>query len=236
MNLKELMISWADEYETAHFIQTDPIQFPHRFTDKRDIEISGFITSYLAFGQRPQIIKRVSELHAIMGNSPYEYVMNGDFSIFWGNHKFYRFISYSDMNELFSCLKACYLNHPDMETAVGSFGHSHPALGLQELFGHIHYIPPVDSSSACKRIHMFLRWMCRQNSPVDIGIWKSVDPAELLIPLDTHVHNMGLKLGITERKTADMITARQIYHFFKKIFPDDPGRGDFSLFGYSVNN
>lgn len=237
MNLKALLIHWADTYETPEFIKTDPIQFPHRFTRKQDIEISAFVTTYLAFGHRSQIIKKVNELHSIMGASPYAYIMNGDFSAFpQSNKKFYRFVSYTDMNHLLNTLRSYYSKFDDLEAAVNTESGSDTLAGLQSLFGHIHYIPGAGSTSACKRISMFLRWIARTDSPVDLGIWKSVDRSKILIPLDTHVHNISLKLGITRRKCADMTTAKEINDYFLDIFPDDPSRGDFALFGYAINN
>lgn len=237
MDLKQLLISWAETYETPDFIKTDPIQFPHRFTLKQDIEISAFLAAYLAFGQRSQIIKKVNELHSVMGASPYGYILNGDFSAFpHTNKKFYRFISFTDMNNLLTALQSYYSRFEDLEAAVTAEIKDQPMEALQRLFGHIHYIPPVGSTSACKRISMFLRWVARTDSCVDLGIWKSVDRSKLLIPLDTHVHNISLKLGITNRKCADMITAKEINRYFQDVFPDDPSRGDFALFGYAVDN
>lgn len=83
---------------------------------------------------------------------------------------------------------------------------------------------------------MFMRWMVRDDGIVDIGIWKTVDKNDLVIPLDTHVHRIALELGITKRKTTDIKTAKEITHYFRRIFPGDPARGDFALFGYGVNN
>jgi len=236
-DLKKQLIKWADKYETPDFIKNDPIQFPHRFIQKQDIEISAFLTSYLAFGKRSQIIKKVNELHSIMENSPYAYIQAGNFSGFpQSKKKFYRFIAYQDLYELLCSLRSYYLNYPDLETALEAEKATHPVEGLQKLFGHIYYIPSAGSNSASKRLNMFLRWVCRQNSCVDLGIWKSIDPSCLLIPLDIHVHRLSLNLGITTRKSADFITATEINNYFKNIFPNDPGRGDFSLFGYAINN
>lgn len=237
MKLKKQLTDWANRYEVPEFINTDPIQFPHRFTKKQDIEISAFVTTYLAFGQRSQILKKVEELHTAMGKSPHEYILTGDFSAFpTGNKKFYRFISYTDMNQLLTTLKSYYSHYADLETAVIETGSNSPIIALQQLFGHIHHIPAIGTGSASKRLCMFLRWVVRCNSPVDLGIWQNIEMSSLMIPLDTHVHRMSLQLGITNRKSADFVTAQEIYDYFKKIFPDDPGRGDFSLFGYSINN
>lgn len=230
------MLSWADRYETPEFIKHDPIQFPHRFVLKQDIEISAFLTAYLSFGQRPQIIRKVEELHTALGDSPYNYIYKGDFSGFpTGSRKFYRFVSYDDIHDLLAALHDCYLRYADLEAAVVAEGCAHPLQALQKLFGHINYIPSYGSVSACKRMNMFLRWVGRQDSCVDFGIWPSVDMAQLFIPVDTHVHQVSLQLGITRRKSADRTTMREINDFFKKIFPGDPSRGDFALFGYGVD-
>ncbi|MCC8186982.1 MAG: DUF2400 domain-containing protein, partial [Bacteroides sp.] len=84
--------------------------------------------------------------------------------------------------------------------------------------------------------NMFLRWVCRRGSCVDLGIWESFSPDHVLVPLDTHVHKMSLKLGITQRKSADLTTALEINEYFRNIFPNDPGRGDFALFGYAITH
>ena len=92
------------------------------------------------------------------------------------------------------------------------------------------------NAPACKRMHLMLRWLVRHNSPVDIGIWSFLDQSRLLIPLDTHVHRIALELGLTSRKSADMKTAVEITETMKEIFPYDPSRGDFALFGYGVEH
>lgn len=94
---------------------------------------------------------------------------------------------------------------------------------------------PKSNFSACKRLNMLLRWMSRKNSPVDLGLW-DIKPSKLIIPLDTHVHRIALDLGLTKRKQADMKTALEITDAMREIWPEDPAKGDFALFGYGVNN
>ncbi len=231
------LIEWADRYETESFIPNDPIQFPHRYTDKRDQEISAILSAYLAFGKRQQIIRKLESLHQILGNSPYEYIRRGDYSYFLNRTgKFYRFISHQDMILFFQTLQECYQTYPDLESAVCYCCKENPMRGLQLLFGHLTYMPAPESQSACKRLNMFLHWVCRRGSCVDLGIWKSFTPDHVIVPLDTHVHKMSLKLGITQRKSADMTTALEINEYFRNIFPHDPGRGDFALFGYAITH
>lgn len=106
---------------------------------------------------------------------------------------------------------------------------------LQSLFGFVNGIPDFKTQSACKRLCLFLRWMCRKGSPVDFGLWDVCDPRNLIIPLDHHVHKQAIRLGLTKRRTPDLRTAIEITDRFAEVFPDDPAKGDFSLFGYGVN-
>lgn len=261
-DLKTQLINLANKYETEGFIGSDPIQFPRHFctdTDyagqimrnKRNIEISGFITSWLSYGNRKQIIKTVEKLHILMGWKPYDYLMSQEWQRYKGSkERLYRFNTYGDYSELLERLYTIYKLYSDLENAVINLTDSKINVKytlhylnmcgyiqrLQVLFEGVSGIPLLSSGSACKRLAMFLRWMIRRNSPVDMGIWRRCQPESLLIPLDTHVHKQALNLGITKRKSADMRTAKEITDYFNNIFPGDPAKGDFALFGYGVNN
>ena len=94
----------------------------------------------------------------------------------------------------------------------------------------------MGGTSACKRLAMFLRWMIRTDGIVDFGIWQTAfHPRQLIIPLDTHVHQISLELGLTQQRTATLKTALEITGALSHIFPDDPCLGDFALFGYDIN-
>ena len=243
--LKKQLIDWADEYESPDFIDNDPIQFPRSYftgKDSRDVEINGFITAWLSYGSRKQIINKAKELHGLMDWKPYDYLMRRE----WLEYKesrarLYRFYTYGDYYELLQRLFTVYENCNTLEEAVifdkEFIKHDDTPYitSLKNIFEGIAGIPGTENA-ACKRLAMFLRWMIRQGSPVDMGIWGYCYPEKLIIPLDTHVQQQALKLGITKRKTADMKTAIEITDYFKEIFPKDPARGDFALFGYGVNN
>lgn len=245
----------ADKYETKDFIEADPIQFPRKFCidtdyagrimdDKRNVEISGFITAWLSYGNRTQIIKTVEKLHILMGWKPYDYLMSQEWRELKDNKaRLYRFNTYGDYAELLERLYSIYSLYTDLESAVLSSRYNAEFTPedayiekLQFLFEDISGIPELFSKSACKRLAMFLRWMIRRDSPVDMGIWERCQPEKLIISLDTHVHQQALKMGITKRKSADMRTAKEITDYFNDIFPGDPAKGDFALFGYGVNN
>lgn len=226
--------AWADEYNTPAFIAADPVSFPHRFEDKRDIEVSAFLTAWIAYGNRKQILKKAEELHAEMDDRPLAYIMDGDYAHHRGDGRsFYRFFKHGDLYDICHRLHGIYAAHADLEQAVTAIG-GDPVRALQSLFDGIAGIPRT-TTSACKRLAMFVRWMVRRDGIVDFGLWRSQDPARLLIPLDTHVFDMARRLGLTRRSTADMKAAEEITAALATIWPDDPCKGDFALFGYGVN-
>lgn len=236
MNTPQI-IAWATAYETPDFILTDPIQIPKRYHEKRDIEIAAFVTSWLAYGNRKAFLSVLDKIDTeLFEGKPYEYILSGK----WQTDKdadknLYRFYKWVDFYNLCDALHSIYTVHTDMEACLCA----KPTLSAVEaIMLHFKDVKgiPSNGSSACKRLHMFLRWMVRTDSPVDFGLWKSFSPADLIIPLDTHVYRMALELGLTERKSADMKTAIEITAALKKIFPHDPCKADFALYGYGVNN
>jgi uncharacterized protein (TIGR02757 family) len=226
---------WADKYETADFISSDPVQFPRRYSG-RDAEVSGFITSWLSFGNRKAIIGAAERMDREFGGSPYGWLMDRQYVKYKGNmKKVYRFLSYYDLYNFCSRLKSLYMGFETMEDMVLTSPKRPPVTKLAYLFSGINGIPVcVEGGLACKRLSMFLRWMVRKDSPVDLGIWQRVDPKDLIIPLDVHVHNVALELGLTSRKRVDMKAAMEVTEAMRQIFPDDPARGDFALFGYGI--
>lgn len=245
--LNENLKRWAEKYETAEFIQTDPVQFPHRYDSRVNIEISAFVTAWIAWGSRKQIIQKADFIdREIFKGAPYHYIVGTDTqgaAPEWRKYKgdttnFYRTFTYADFHDLCARLYDVYTTAESMEAAIKK---THETNGetalstLQSLFGSVKGIPDFETQSACKRLCLFLRWMCRKGSPVDFGLWDVCDPRNLIIPLDTHVHKQALRLGLVTRRTPDLQTAIEITDRFAEIFPDDPAKGDFALFGYGVN-
>ncbi len=235
--------AWAEKYNTKEFIEKDPIQFPHRFTDKRDIEISAFLTAWISFGRRSHILAKAEEMHELMNQQPHTFIREAQFAEIHrraecegSRNTFYRFYTYADLFILCKRLHHIYTEYESMEDALIAMYSESSIRKLQMLFASIKGIPVLDSTSACKRLAMFLRWMVRRDGIVDFGIWKHLSPAELIIPLDTHVFQISRTLGLTTRKTADWKTATEITENLKTIFPEDPCLGDFALFGYDVTN
>lgn len=246
--LNDNLKRWAEQYETAEFIQSDPVQIPHRYDSRVNIEISAFVTAWIAWGSRKQIIQKADFIdREIFKGAPYHYIVGTDTqgtAPEWKQYKgskenFYRTFTYADFHDLCARLHHVYTNWESMEAAI-KYSHEingEPSLQtLFSLFGSVKGIPDGTTQTACKRLCMFLRWMCRKGSPVDFGLWDVCDPRNLIIPLDTHVHKQALRLGLVKRRTADLQTAIEITDRFAEIFPDDPTKGDFALFGYGVNN
>lgn len=246
--LNENLKRWAEQYETADFINADPVQIPHRYDSRVNIEISAFVTAWIAWGNRKQIIKKADFIdREIFKGEPYHYIVGNTVERGnrpeWEQYKgstdcLYRTFTFGDFHDLCARLYDVYTSAENMETAIKK---AHETNGetalatLQSLFGSVNGIPDFETQFACKRLYLFLRWMCRKGSPVDFGLWDVCDPRNLIIPLDTHVHKQAIRLGLTKRRTPDLRTAIEITDRFAEVFPDDPAKGDFSLFGYGVN-
>lgn len=242
-DLKKELQRLAHQYENPDFLKEDPSQFMHRFKRKKDKEVVAFISAMLSFGNRRNILKKMEEVLKFAGETPAEWIISGEFEKAFpkSSKKFYRFFSYADMNDLFCELRRELLKSSSLGKSL--FCESSKCKckkdNLAKIIGHQFQksrIVPKGEDSACKRTWLFLRWMVRPNSPVDLGIWNWYDASELLIPLDTHVLQESKKLGLTKRTGTSYKTAKEITEKLKKIFPGDPCKGDFALFGKGVEN
>lgn len=229
--VKAQLKAWADEYHRPEFICHDPVQFPHRYSNKQDIEISGLLTAVLSFGNRKQILLKADVLDSMMEHRPYHYVL----STKWAQDfpacekkSFYRMLSHKDMYGIFAKLHEAYSAYPTLEDALLALpGHT----PMERLCAFMQ----VSALSPQKKLNMFLRWMIRQHSPVDLGIWTRFSSKDLIIPLDTHVCRIAFQLGLIPSPTFSLNNAKRITAALEQIFPGDPCLGDFALFGYGVN-
>lgn len=231
--LKEKLITWAKEYNAPSFIANDPIKFPRKYMDVQvNAEISGLLTALISFGRREQIIKKAEELDNMFKWDPLHWITNCKYldDIPYNNKSFYRTITNMRMRFWCNVIRGMIMEYGTIENYLLSCN-----IHGDELHGALSILLGFSLKSANKRIAMFLRWMVRDDGIVDLGLWKGVDKKDLIIPLDIHVHGMALELGITKRKTADIITAREISEYMKNVFPNDPCLGDFALFGYGIN-
>ena len=245
MNEKELkkhLDNLVIEFETSDFIKNDPIQFPHRFGKKQDIEISGLIASSLAFGKREKIIEAVDKIHQIMENEPYNFCQNykiSDSKIF--DDFRYRYVDGKNIADFFEGLANAVKNFDSLEEVFLKHHNTADETVKEGLIGFVgeiltcgNYLLPCPSKkSACKRLNLFLKWMVRK-SPVDIGIWQNVSPEKLIIPLDVHVAKVSRKLGILKRNANDWQSAYEITQKLKEFDSNDPTKYDFALFGEGI--
>ena len=217
-------------YHRADFIQSDPVQFPHRYTLKQDIEVSGLLTAIMSFGNRKQILKKADELHGLMGDSPYQDVLSCQWEKDFpsgATNSFYRMLSYADFYGYFRRLYIAYTQFESLEEALMLY----PGIPMEKLCAFLE----VSAKSPQKKLNMFLRWMIRRDSEVDLGIWESFDRRDLIVPLDTHVCRVAHYFKLTDTETFSLKNARQITAALATVFPDDPCLGDFALFGLGVN-
>ncbi len=245
--LKEFLDEKAALYNQASFIETDPIQIPHRFSKKEDIEISGFLTATIAWGNRKSIINNASRLMELMDDSPFDFItaykpgMEDRFSGF-----VHRTFNAVDLCYFFEALQHIYNEHGGLEAVFSKYAHSdslQPA--IHEFREHFFELPhqartekhlsdPMKNSAA-KRINMFLRWMVRDsNTGVDFGLWKSLSPSQLSCPLDVHSGKVARKLKLLKRKANDAKALLELDTSLRGLDPLDPVKYDFALFGLSV--
>lgn len=249
--LKEYLDKLVKKYETEDFIKDDPVQFPHKFDILQDIEISGFISSALAYGRREAFIEKLEFLHKILGRYPYEFCMNynlkKDFKYL--ENFVYRFNKGIDISNLilslqnfygkYGSMKAfcenLYEDKPDIKGVIAGFTDELTNKISEKSEGYSYLIVSPKLNSPCKRINLFFRWMVRK-SEVDIGIWNKIDKKDLIIPLDTHVAKMSRNLNLVNRSSNDWKTAEIITSNLKKFDASDPVKYDFALFGLGIEN
>lgn len=247
IQLKEFLDEKVDLYNKVDFITTDPIQIPHLFTFKEDIEIAGFLVATIAWGNRKSIINNGNRLVEIMGNSPYDFVMGFSDSDMKACQKFvHRTFNNDDLVYFIRALQNIYTNHGGLETVFNKYADSHslqPAIHhfkniffeLPHLIRTRKHVSDPFNNSAAKRINMFLRWMVRQdNAGVDFGLWRKISPSLLSCPLDVHSGNVARKLGLLGRKQNDAKAVLELDGELRKLDPLDPVKYDYALFGLGV--
>lgn len=244
--LKEYLDFKSDQYNNTDFIDSDPIQIPHRFSIKEDIEISGFLAATIAWGNRKMIINSAARMMDLMGNSPYDFVMQAtDDQIASLDKMVHRTFNTDDFRFFIKSLKNIYTVHGGLETVFSDkeAGDIQQRISaFKKVFFEIdhqqrttkHISDPLKGSSS-KRINMFLRWMCRKDQKgVDFGIWKNIAPAELSCPLDVHSGNVARTLGILKRTQNDQKALQELDTSLRIFDSTDPVKYDFALFGLGV--
>ena len=230
-------------YNCKEFIKNDPISFPHSFTRREDVEIAALLASTIAWGNRKMILSSGRKMFCdIMHSAPYNYVMSGEWERLDDRINIHRTFFASDFKYICRGLRNIFSKHGTMETLFlgcsvwdGIENLRREMAGANDGATTRHISNPVAQkgkpASACKRLHMMLRWLCRKDGVVDLGIWQGVSQAELMIPLDVHVARTARQLGIVTRKQNDRKTVEELTAQLRKLSPDDPVKYDFALFG-----
>lgn len=235
------------QYNHPTFLDTDPIQIPHSFTLKEDVEISAFLTATIAWGNRKSIITNAKKLMELLNNSPFDFIMTYEEDDLARFDEFkHRTFNGEDLKFFIKSLKNIYQNHGGLEAVFKNNiadKSLQPAISaFKKVFFEIphptrttkHVSDPLKGSAA-KRINMFLRWMVRDASTgVDFGIWKTIPSAYLSCPLDVHSGNVARKLKLLKRKQNDAKALAELDKSLRKMDAQDPVKYDFALFGLGV--
>lgn len=245
--LKEFLDEKVVLYNKPKFIESDPIQIPHLFSKKEDIEIAGFLTAIISWGNRTMIIKNATKMMGLLDNSPHDFILNHEDTDLKGFESFvHRTFNYIDFQQFVKSLQHIYKNHNGLENALAIKDNSKTYRTAIHHFKNIffeiehqprtlkHISDPLKNSAA-KRINMFLRWMVRNDKTgVDFGIWKTHNPAYLSCPLDVHSGNVARKLKLLPRKQNDWKAVAELDNNLRKLDKLDPVKYDFALFGLGV--
>ncbi len=243
-----LLRSLAEKYNDESWFRGDPIIFPKRFAERmhtgestlQDVETAAVIAAHLAWGRRDMILRDCTRAFDEMEWQPLRYILEGrnhdpmNPEYRDGDTSLHRTIKWSEFAAICRRLRIFYTGMPCGNIAVGEISASLETLspdGMRvRIFGQ-----KSDPKAANKKIHMLRRWMVRRDGKVDLGLWRTISPDDLLIPLDVHVHRNAQLLGITARKSTDRVTAEEITRYLKTVFPSDPTLGDFALFAVTAN-
>lgn len=248
--LREMLDRVYERYNRREFIGSDPLQFVYQYADRRDREIVAFLSSALAYGRVAQIKRSLTQLLDRMEGSPYEFTTHFDDRGRARLRSFkHRFTSGHDIADLLGrfrrvlddcgSLEALFLRgyreeHANVLPALSEFCESVSGIrtdshGPARIATGLGYLLASPSrGSASKRLNLFLRWMVREDE-VDLGLWKCVDPAKLIVPVDVHMGRLCRILGFHDSKAATLATALRITAAFARIEPADPVRYDFAL-------
>lgn len=247
-DLKAFLDEKARLYEHPNFLDNDPIQIPHRFSKKEDIEIIGFLTATIAWGNRVSIINSATKIVALMDQAPFDFICQHTLKDRKRCDGFvHRTFNGEDLSFFFQALQFIYTKKGGLEPFFSAYHkdfYLYRAIhDFKTLFFSLphnkrtekHVADPLKNSAA-KRINMFLRWMVRpSNQGVDFGLWPKLKPAQLSCPLDVHTGNVARALGLFTRKQNDHKALLLLDEVLRKMDPIDPVKYDFALFGLGVH-
>lgn len=248
MEIKNLLDEYAAAINTKEFIKDDPVQFPHRFSSIREIEITAFTTATISWGKREMILRDADRMLASMGNAPYDFVMNRGYELY-EKRNVHRTFFQPDLAYMLRGFNAIYSRYDSIDTLLSQHnvnGCEAPAWEVCRILReeackansgchNAQCFPSGYATSALKRINMAIRWLVRNDGIVDLGVWRSISPDKLFIPLDVHVGNTARRLGLLKRKSNDRKAVEELTSVLRGFNPQDPVLYDFALFGIGIN-
>jgi len=246
---KEQLKQKLDRYFSAvcaeSFIDKDPVRFPRRYSKREDVEIAAFLSATIAWGRRDLILRSADKMFAIMGKSPYDYIMSGGYKNL-KKRNIHRTFFEDDLKYFCRGFEHCYAKYGNLEKLFSfapdvwrgfALFREEMAKANKGIFSKHISNPGAEgkNGSACKRLNLALRWLVRKG-PVDLGLWKSIKPSGLFIPLDVHVSRTARKLGLLTRKSNDKNAVIELTEKLREFCPEDPVKYDYSLFGIGIEN
>lgn len=246
-DLQNFLDEKVEEFNRLNFIETDPIQVPKQFSEKENIEIAGFLTATISWGNRPAILKNAVRLMAMLDNQPYDFVLNASVLEIKQLEGFvHRTFNGNDCIYFIYALRNIYKSHGGLQAVFEKGFHQENTIKsalayFYSVFFELEgertrkHISNVQKGASAKRLNMYMRWMVREDkSGVDFGLWKGIPTSELMLPLDVHTGNVGRKLGLLTRKSNDWKSVVEITTSLRKFDVNDPVKYDFALFGLGV--
>lgn len=247
--LNTLLLEEAERINTPSFIDNDPVQFPRRFEDLRDIEVTALLVSSISWGKRSMILRDAERLLTLMDYQPYRFMIEEGYEDLEPGLNIHRTFFARDLQWYLRGLRTIYRKHASLNSFSAQMNVKEsdaPAWKLAYEMRHVieaanegtvcpQCLPTNLSNTALKRLNMALRWLVRTDGKVDIGVWDSIAPSQLYIPLDVHVGNTARTLGILSRKANDRKSCEILTDRARSILPDDPALLDFALFGLGVS-
>lgn len=247
--LQDFFNKKVKEYNQPSFIAADPICIPHLFTKKQDIEIAGFFAAIFAWGNRTTIINKSKELMELMQMQPHQFCLHASTAELKRLEGFkHRTFNATDLLYCIEFFKQHYGQYESLENAFMPL--NQPPSSVKESLSYFHHyffsledaplrtkkhISTPEKGSSCKRLNMFLRWMVRKDKAgVDFGIWKNIQPSQLICPIDVHVARVAKRFNLLDRKQTDWLAAEELTNYLKKLDSKDPAKYDFALFGLGV--
>ncbi|GHV00914.1 TIGR02757 family protein [Bacteroidia bacterium] len=247
--LRETLETLCERYNNADFIADDPIGIPHRYSRQEDIEISGFLSATIAWGNRKAIVRSCGRMMEHLDHAPFDFVVGAsERELAHLASYVHRTFNGGDLMAFVLSLRQIAARYGSLggwfQTAWRQSGDMRRVLSMfrREFFDLEHparaekHLSSIDKGAACKRLNMFLRWMVRRDDRgVDFGLWRDIPMSALYLPLDVHSGNTGRELGLLTRRQNDWKAVEEITEALRSFDPTDPVRYDFALFGVGIN-